>query len=273
MTEHEEWAQLGGAPVPAPVAPEDDPLIPFGHDTMIRRSALEKAIAEFSKSWPQASAAFMLGEIPTVSNISLSGLATGTMPLDTSIGMADPPHRPRRERLEELCRELLIELGEDPERPGLLDTPRRWASWWLEFIQYDAGSIDTTFETNTYDQLVLVKDMRVWSLCEHHLHPFWCDVSVAYVADGQVLGLSKFARIAHRAAHKLQLQEQLTSEIADAIEEVTGSDDVAVLGRGEHLCMTMRGIKTPAIMTSSVMRGRFQSDATLRAELFALLRQ
>lgn len=211
--------------------------------------------------------------ITTSGSMSLRDSASGVAFLNSGLPLPPAPHSPRRERLEALCRELLIELGEDPARPGLLDTPRRWASWWLEFIQYDAGSIDTTFETNTYDQLVLVKDMRVWSLCEHHLHPFWCDVSVAYVADGQVLGLSKFARIAHRAAHKLQLQEQLTSEIADAIEEVTGSDDIAVLGRGEHLCMTMRGIKTPAIMTSSVMRGRFQSDATLRAELFALLRQ
>lgn len=182
-------------------------------------------------------------------------------------------HQPRRERLEALCRELLRELGEDPAREGLIDTPRRWASWWMEFIGYEPGTLDTTFESVSHDQLVLVSGMRVWSLCEHHLLPFWCDVTVAYIAAGEVLGLSKFARIAHQAAHRLQLQEQLIRQIADTVEHITGSADVAVLGTGEHLCMTMRGIRTPARMTSSILRGQFQSDPDRRAELFALLRQ
>ena len=184
-----------------------------------------------------------------------------------------PHHQPRRERLEALCRELLLDLGEDPEREGLRETPRRWASWWLDFIGYEPGTLDTTFESTSHDQLVLVSGMRVWSLCEHHLLPFWCDVTVAYIAAGEVLGLSKFARIAHQVAHRLQLQEQLTSQIADEVERITGSEDVAVLGTGEHLCMTMRGIRTPAKMTSSVIRGRFLRDTERRAELFALLRQ
>jgi GTP cyclohydrolase I len=176
-----------------------------------------------------------------------------------------------RDQLMELCRDLLIVLGEDPERPGLKDTPRRWADWWLEFTRYNPGTIDTTFEQIASDQLVIVGPMRVWSLCEHHLLPFWCDVTVAYIAGDQVLGLSKFARIAHKYAHRLQLQEQLTAQIADEVEQVTGSADVMVIGQGEHLCMSMRGIRTPAIMTSSVVRGRFRDLAALRAETLALL--
>jgi GTP cyclohydrolase I len=173
-------------------------------------------------------------------------------------------------QLLDIGRALLHAIGEDPDRPGLLDTPRRFADMWREFIEYRPGSIDTTFESVATDQLVVVSGMRVWSLCEHHLLPFWCDVSVGYLTGPQVLGLSKFARIAHQVAHRLQLQEQLSQQVADALIEATGTDDVAVLATGEHLCMTMRGIKTPARMTSSVMRGRFRESVALRDEFLKL---
>lgn len=174
------------------------------------------------------------------------------------------------ERLLSLGRDLLLAIGEDPDRPGLQDTPRRWAQWWREFVEYDAGKINTTFESVTTDQMVVVSGMKVWSLCEHHLLPFWCNISVAYIATDRVLGLSKFARIAHKYSHRLQIQEQLTHQIADEIQQVTGSSDVGVIGKGEHLCMTMRGIETPAIMTSSVMRGMFRSDDRARSEFLSL---
>lgn len=174
-------------------------------------------------------------------------------------------------RLRLLCKELLRTIGEDPEREGLKDTPRRFASWWQEFIDYQPGTTDTCFEHITTDQIVVVSGMRVWSLCEHHLLPFWCDISIGYIADGRVLGLSKFARIAHAKAHKLQIQERLTHEIADAVEQTTGSPNVAVLARGEHLCMSMRGIKTPARMTSSVMRGIFRDESGARMEFLRLV--
>jgi GTP cyclohydrolase I len=180
---------------------------------------------------------------------------------------------PRRDHLMELCRELLIELGEDPNREGLLDTPRRWADWWLEFTQYKPGTTDTVFEQVATDQFVGVGPMRVWSLCEHHLLPFWCDVTVGYIAGDHVLGLSKFARIAHQFAHRLQLQERLTHQIADEVERITRSPDVLVIGQGEHLCMSMRGIRTPAVMSSSVVRGRFRDLPALRAEALALLKR
>lgn len=165
---------------------------------------------------------------------------------------------------------MLLALGENPDRDGLKDTPRRFANWWREFIEYDPGTLDTAFEAITTNQMVIVSPIRVWSLCEHHLLPFWCDLSIGYIARDQVLGLSKFARIAHDCAHRLQLQERLVSDIADQVSALTRSPDVAVLGRGEHLCMVMRGIKTQGHMTTSMMRGVFYDDAQARAEFLSL---
>ena len=138
-------------------------------------------------------------------------------------------------------------------------------------MNFDPGTVDTVFESTTGNQMVVISDMRVWSLCEHHLLPFSCTLTVAYRSQESLLGLSKFARVAHRYAHRLQVQERLVSEIASEIERLTGSADVAVVGRGEHLCMTMRGIKTPALMTSTVFRGVFEKDSCERSQLLALL--
>jgi GTP cyclohydrolase I len=169
------------------------------------------------------------------------------------------------ERIEYLATELLIAIGEDPTREGLKDTPRRYAKWWREFIEYDSGKTATLFNTtNQLNSMVVVSGMKVWSLCEHHLLPFWCEVTVGYIPNRQVLGLSKFARIAHQYAHRLQLQEQLANQIAGTVTEVTNSTNVAVLCRGEHLCMTMRGIETPALMTTTVFNGVFHHDPESR---------
>jgi GTP cyclohydrolase I len=175
-------------------------------------------------------------------------------------------------RLMELGRELLVALGENPDREGLQDTPRRWADWWREFIEYDPGKTETTFSAASTDQMVCVSGMRVFSLCEHHLLPMWCDVSIGYIPAGKVLGLSKFARIAHQFAHQLQIQERLGQQIADEISRITGSADVAVTLKGEHLCMSARGIRTPGVMSSSVMRGAFRSDRDLRMEFMQMIR-
>lgn len=175
-------------------------------------------------------------------------------------------------RLLELGREVLLAIGEDPDREGLRDTPRRWASWWREFIEFDPGTLDTTFESVSSDQLVCVSGIRVWSLCEHHLMPFFSDVAIGYITRERVLGLSKFARIAHKYAHRLQIQEQLGQQIADEICELTGSPDVAVILKGEHLCMSARGIRTPGVMTSSVMRGAFRHEAETRMEFLQLIK-
>lgn len=176
---------------------------------------------------------------------------------------------PTNDPLEGLARALLVEIGEDPDREGLRGTPARYARWWREFVSYDAGTIETTFEAVTSDQLIQVSGIRVWSLCEHHLLPFWCDVSIAYVARQRIVGLSKFARIAHDHAHRLQVQERLTAGIADSVSAVSRSPDVAVFASGEHLCMTIRGVKTAANMSTSVLRGAFQTDPEMRARLTA----
>jgi GTP cyclohydrolase I len=173
--------------------------------------------------------------------------------------------------LEDVARRLLVEIGEDPERDGLKDTPARFARWWREFSGYDAGEVGTLFRLPTDGQTVMVCDIRLWSLCEHHLLPFSCTVGIAYRPSGDILGLSKFARIAQRHAHRLQVQERLVTDIADEISKVTGTEDVAVTAQGEHLCMSMRGIRTPAVMTSSVFRGVFEQPGTARQEVFATL--
>ncbi len=175
------------------------------------------------------------------------------------------------ERVKKLAHELLEAIGENPDREGLRETPRRFADWWREFLEYEPGTTDTTFEATNTSSLVAVTGMRVHSLCEHHLLPFWCDVSIAYFPTHQVLGLSKFARIAHKYAHRLQLQEQLCSQIADEVQRSTGSPDVAVVCRGEHSCMTMRGIKTAGMMTSMSMRGVFEEDDSKRMEFLRLI--
>ena len=173
--------------------------------------------------------------------------------------------------VEKLIRALLVEIGEDVDRPGLVDTPKRVANWWSEFIDFDPGTVDRTFQSVATDQMVIVKDMRVWSLCEHHLLPFWCDVSIAYIAREKVLGLSKFARIAHKYAHRLQIQERLVDQIANDVQTLTGSPDVAVVGKGTHLCMVMRGVKTQAEMSTSVMRGLFFFNPSARQEFVDFL--
>ncbi len=118
-------------------------------------------------------------------------------------------------------------------------------------------------------ELVVIRDIEFRSVCEHHLLPFWCDVSVGYIAKGSVLGLSKMGRIAHKHAHGLQLQERLVSGVATEMIEALGHDNVAVIATGEHLCMTMRGIRTPSRMTSSSLHGHFR-DGPVRAEFLAL---
>ncbi len=181
------------------------------------------------------------------------------------------PKRVDYPRLLALGRELLLAIGEDPDREGLRETPRRWADAWREFIEYDPGATETTFASVASDQIVCVSGIRVASLCEHHLLPFWCDVSIGYVPNAKVLGLSKFARIAQQFAHRLQLQERLGEQIADEISRITGTQNVAVVLKGEHYCMTARGIRMPGRMTSSVMRGVFRTESQTRMEFLRLI--
>ncbi len=173
-------------------------------------------------------------------------------------------------KVKSLVTELLLALGEDPQRAGLKETPRRIANFWRDFIEYEPGTLDTTFCAVKHNQMVCVTGMRVWAMCEHHMLPFWCDISIGYISNKKVLGLSKFARIAHKHAHKLTLQEQLVSDISEEVRAILKTKDVAVLAKGEHLCMTMRGIKTPHRMISTALDGKFHKPDQ-RAEFFSMV--
>ena len=171
--------------------------------------------------------------------------------------------------LERIGRDLLVAIGEDPDREGLRDTPARWARMWAEFVDYDPGTITTVFDGVTANQLVVVRGVTVWSLCEHHLVPFKTTLTMGYLTDHKVMGLSKLARIAHQYAHRLQLQERLVTQVGQAISQVAGTPNVGVIGGGSHLCMEMRGVRTQGEMITSHLAGRFL-ERDLRAEFLAL---
>ena len=177
-----------------------------------------------------------------------------------------------QKKIEQLIVQLLRELGENPKREGLLETPKRVAKFWNEFINYEPGKIETTFEAVKADQMVIVKNIKVWSLCEHHLMPFSSTISIGYITKKKVLGLSKFARIAHKHAHKLQLQEKLVQDIADELGSLVGTKDIAVFAEGTHLCMVARGIKTDGQMITSVMQGAFRKEPETRQEFLSLVK-
>ena len=177
-----------------------------------------------------------------------------------------------QKKIEQLIVQLLREIGENPKREGLLETPKRVAKFWNEFINYEAGKIETTFEAVKADQMVIVKNIKVWSLCEHHLMPFSSTISIGYITKKKVLGLSKFARIAHKHAHKLQLQEKLVQDIADELGSLVDTKDIAVFAEGTHLCMVARGIKTDGQMITSVMQGAFRKEPETRQEFLSLVK-
>jgi GTP cyclohydrolase I len=166
---------------------------------------------------------------------------------------------------------ILKAIGSNTDDPNLEQTPRRFADLWKEFIEYDPGYIETTFNSVTVDQMVVICGIQTWSICAHHLLPFSSTVSIGYLTADKVLGLSKFARVTHKHAHKLQTQEQLVHDIANEIEALAETQNVAVYASGEHLCMTMRGVKTPAVMKTSVMRGVFLHDFNVRQEFLKIL--
>ncbi|MFD0274686.1 GTP cyclohydrolase I [Kitasatospora sp. NPDC127111] len=173
------------------------------------------------------------------------------------------------DRVEYLYRELLIALGENPDREGLADTPRRAAAWWAEFLNRDPGSLGTAFtHDSTNDGFVMLRGIDVWSLCEHHLLPFRLTVSIAYIPGPQILGLSKLVRQLELHAHTLQVQERITTDVAHDLAKAAGTDDIAVFAEGEHLCMSMRGVKAPAVRTLTSCRlGRTASDPELAARI------
>lgn len=184
------------------------------------------------------------------------------------------------ELIEESVRNILKALGDDPEREGLLETPARVARMYdevFEGMRYTndelAELFDRCFTENSSGEMVVVKNMDVFSYCEHHLALMYnMKVSVAYLPKGRVIGLSKIARIADMVCRRLQLQERITSDIAEILQKVLRTEDVLVHVEGEHSCMTARGIKKPGtVTTTTVVRGAFKESPALRAEVFAQL--
>ncbi len=186
--------------------------------------------------------------------------------------------------IEKHIRGILTALGDDPDREGLRETPARVAKMYgevFEGMNYTNAEIAEMFSksfedsfTHMSDDIVVVKDIEVFSYCEHHLALMYdMKVTVAYVPKGKVLGLSKIARIADMAAKRLQLQERLGSDIAEIIQMASGSEDVAVFIEANHSCMTARGIKKPSAKTvTSTFRGRFETDNDLRNRLYFQIR-
>lgn len=185
----------------------------------------------------------------------------------------------KKDDVEDAIRTLLKHVGEDPAREGLVDTPARVAR---AFKEYCAGYamdpaevLSTTFEeVEHYDEMVVLRDIRFHSHCEHHLAPFYGVAHIAYLPDRRVVGLSKLARLVDVYAKRLQIQEKMTAQIARALEDNLKPKGVAVVVEGIHMCMTMRGVqKTGATMQTSRLTGLFKSDPRTRKEFFDLIRK
>jgi GTP cyclohydrolase IA len=182
-----------------------------------------------------------------------------------------------KERVKLAVREILAAIGEDPDRDGLKETPDRVARMYEEIfagLHKDPKDDIKVFQEENHEEMVLVKDIPIYSVCEHHLLPFIGVAHVVYLPrKGMILGLSKIARIVDTIAKKPQLQERLTSKVADVIMEAINPLGIAVVVEAEHLCMTMRGIKKPGSRTiTSALRGTIKTDARTRSEVMSLIK-
>lgn len=181
-----------------------------------------------------------------------------------------------QEKIKEAVKLLLEGIGEDPGREGLLETPDRIARMYSEIfagMEEDAGEHLSRVFTVDHNEMVLEKDIVFYSMCEHHMMPFFGKAHVAYIPDGRVVGLSKLARTVEVYARRLQIQERMTGQIADAIMRELTPQGVMVVLEAEHMCMTMRGVKKPGSKTVSVaVRGVFEQDANLQNRFLQMLR-
>ena len=190
----------------------------------------------------------------------------------------EPGAREPSETIADLVRRMLVLLGEDPERDGLRRTPERFEKA-LRFLtsgyQQDSDKVlNGAMFSVSYDQMVLVKDIEIYSLCEHHLLPFFGKCHVAYIPDKKVIGLSKIPRLVNMFARRLQIQEQLTNQIASAIQQNISPLGVGVVVQARHLCMVMRGVEKQNSQTvTSAMLGSFRENAQTREEFLSLIRE
>lgn len=192
--------------------------------------------------------------------------------------MPDHKPRPTQEQAEAAVRTLIEWAGDDPDREGLLETPKRVAKSYKElFAGYEVDPheyLARTFEeVGGYDELVVLRDIRVVSFCEHHMLPFLGKAHVGYLPRDRVVGISKLARVVNGFARRLQIQEKLTAEIAEAIQDILDPKGVGVVLVSEHSCMTMRGVNTPGSkLTTSHLLGEVRDDPRTRQEFFELVR-
>jgi GTP cyclohydrolase I len=184
---------------------------------------------------------------------------------------------PDEKKIAALVRQLLIELGEDPDREGLEKTPLRVAKS-LAFLtrgyrQQTKKVVNGAYFKSGTNHMVILKDIELYSLCEHHMLPFYGKCAIGYISKGKVLGVSKLARIVDMYARRLQIQERLTEEIAEAIMRETGAEGVGVVINAKHLCMMMRGVeKQNSSMTTSAVLGSFRNDEKVRQEFLSLIK-
>ena len=181
------------------------------------------------------------------------------------------------EKIKSLTRSLLEEIGEDPSREGLLNTPLRVAKAWKELSKGYNQDLDKLINNavfkEDYDQMVMVKDTGFYSMCEHHLLPFFGHGHVAYIPDGKIIGLSKIPRMVDMFARRLQVQERMTQEIAAIIDDSLSPKGVAIIIEAQHMCMQMRGVqKKNSYMTTSSMLGIFRTDNKTRKEFLDLIK-
>ena len=179
-------------------------------------------------------------------------------------------------KIEELIKELLIQIGEDPHREGLARTPERVANAWDYFSRGYIQDLDSIINNavfiEDYDEMVTIKDIDYFSLCEHHLLPFFGKAHVAYIPDGKIIGLSKVPRIIDMFSRRLQVQERMTQQIADSLQGALCPKGVAVVLEGEHMCMQMRGVeKQNSYATTSSMKGIFLKDSRTREEFLNII--
>ena len=205
----------------------------------------------------------------------LSETIQGSIPVEEDDYEGPAPDGVDHQRIERAVREILLAVGEDPDREGLQETPARVARMYAELFQglrNDPRRHLQKFFTEKCDEVVLVRDISFDSMCEHHMMPFMGKAHVAYLPNGRVVGLSKLARVVEDVARRPQVQERMTEHIADLLEEELNAKGVAVIVEAVHTCMAIRGVRKPESMcVTSAMRGCFRSRASTRAELMTLI--
>jgi len=192
------------------------------------------------------------------------------------LGNLDENKKMKKNNIQELTEALLLELGEDPNREGLIKTPERVAKAWKFFTKGYYENIDEITNraifTEDVQDMVIVRDIEFFSLCEHHLLPFFGKAHVGYIPNGKVIGLSKIPRIVDMYSHRLQVQERLTNQVANGIKKILDPIGVAVVMEGKHMCMQMRGVeKQNSFASTSAMLGQFRESTETRSEFLSII--